>query len=766
MKKPPLNLGNIPPRLEFTPQWVAWRSDKTPINPKSGANAKANVPETWGTYREAVRYVNENGDDSSVIGIGFQFSSNDPFAGVDLDKCRDLETGKIEPRAWEIINRLDSYTEISPSGTGVHILVEAQVPPGGNKKGSVEMYSQGRYFTVTGDHLEGTPTTIQNRQTELEALHKEIFGQEKEEVSQKPDPPVTSDLTDSELIEKATQATNGEKFAKLWRGDWSDYPSQSEATAALLGILVFWAGPDLERIDRIFRISGLMRDKWDRPQSGSTWGAIEIENAIANANDFYSGSTPLETMTPTPVRDKKDAKKEKTKNKRLTLKDLQQGRFLHSAIDFQNGIMVLGFRVELPDGETGIAVITSNGKTINSFVNRQEVEIDGLIYMIKKGGVPPLLEDVWDLNNLKDFLKAPFIVRNLYQNILNTLRDFIDLPEPSYGLMAAWAVGTYFAHIFSAFPFLHFYGPKETGKSKSLEALRFLCFNAWKGRDISVAALGDTVDGMRGTMLIDQAENLPENLVGILADSYKKAGGRRRVMDMSNKRRTVLEFSTYGPKAFASTKDLDPDLKDRCIRVPMVRTKKPLPDLEGNEPIWATLRDALYRFLLTNFRRVEENYMAIPGDGTRITELWRPMLAVLQTLEVDEEEIETIRQVFTEGTQETRSEPTGWELALLEALKDRATASDGQRFVMSPQEIISAMEFEGDDKPGPKWIGDTLSRYRLYIDKKRVQDQRKKRTDYIFDSGRVLELCKRYLRETSANDVSLMSADNIINDLD
>jgi hypothetical protein len=81
-------------------------------------------------------------------------------------------------------------------------------------------------------------------------------------------------------------------------------------------------------------------------------------------------------------------------------------------------------------------------------------------------------------------------------------KTFLDLPEPAYGLMAAWTVGTYYAHLFTAFPCLHFHGPKESGKSKALEALSCACFNAWKGRDITAAALGDTADGQRGTLLL------------------------------------------------------------------------------------------------------------------------------------------------------------------------------------------------------------------------------------------------------------------------
>jgi hypothetical protein len=266
---------------------------------------------------------------------------------------------------------------------------------------------------------------------------------------------------------------------------------------------------------------------------------------------------------------------------------------------------------------------------------------------------------------------------------------------------------------------------------------------------------------MRGTMLIDQAESLPENLVGILADSYKKAGGRRRVVEITKKGRTVLEFSTYGPKGFASTKDLDSDLKDRCIRVPMVRTKKPLPDLEGGEPVWAELRDKLYRFALRTFKEVQANYLATPGDGTRITELWRPIRAVLQALKVSPEEIEIVRGVFLEGAQETRYEPTGWELTLLESLRDRAAMYEGQNFVMGSQEIIAAMEIEGDIKPTPKWVGNILSEYGLYVQKRRAQTEGKKRTEYIFDSGRVVELCSRYLRDNADTDVSPMSPDDI-----
>ena len=135
--------------------------------------------------------------------------------------------------------------------------------------------------------MEGTPTTIENRQAEIEALHREVF--------RKPPPKDTGphtdphlELSDRELIDRGHQARNGAKFARLWQGNATGYPSPSEATAALLEMLVFWCGDDPARVGRLFRQSGLMRKKWNRDQSGSTWGAIEIQKAIGRATEFYT----------------------------------------------------------------------------------------------------------------------------------------------------------------------------------------------------------------------------------------------------------------------------------------------------------------------------------------------------------------------------------------------------------------------------------------------------------------------------------------------
>jgi putative DNA primase/helicase len=276
----------IPQELKARRQWVVYRPDKTPVNPRTGGNAKAGDPGTWADFQTANQYFQTH-KNNGAAGVGYEFADSCPFAGIDLDKCRDPQTGVIEPWARTIIDRLASYTEISPSGRGVHILIRGKVPSGGNKKGKLEVYDRGRYFTMTGQHLEGTPTSIEDRQAELRALHKEIFGRER------PAPPPktlgpTPELTDSEIITRARAAQNGDKFDRLLKGDWAGYPTQSEADLALCSMLAFWT-QDPAQIDRIFQQSGLMRDKWERRQSGSTYGLKTIGRAISTTTETYQG---------------------------------------------------------------------------------------------------------------------------------------------------------------------------------------------------------------------------------------------------------------------------------------------------------------------------------------------------------------------------------------------------------------------------------------------------------------------------------------------
>lgn len=292
-----LNFESIPPELKALSQWVCHTSNKVPVNPENGHNAKADDPTTWGEFDQAVRHW-EAHRGNGIAGVGFEFSPGDPYTGVDLDECRDPETGKIEPGALEIVGRLNSYTEVSPSGTGLHIILKGSVPPGGNRKGRVEMYDSSRYFTVTGAHLEGTTTTIEARQAELEALHGEVFGKPKQASgrSVRAATDASVELSDDELIDRISKSKVGNKFNELRRGDMDylkyqyGYPSASEADLALASILAFWTGKDPGQMDRIFRRLGLMRPKWDEYRGQQTYGDQTIAKAIANTQKGLEGA--------------------------------------------------------------------------------------------------------------------------------------------------------------------------------------------------------------------------------------------------------------------------------------------------------------------------------------------------------------------------------------------------------------------------------------------------------------------------------------------
>jgi hypothetical protein len=276
-------------------QWVCWRTEerddkptKIPYAPLTGRCADSTNPRTWAGYGEAVAACQELGHD----GIGVVVTPEDDLCGVDLDQCLDAETGETECWAKDIIDELDSYTEKSPSGTGVHVLVRGKLPPGRNRKGRFEVYDRDRYFTVTGRHLPGTPKTIEPRQEQLERVVRRVFGDAESENGHSTNwsAPTPNDLTDDELVRKASSASNGERFARLWSGDTGGHGSHSEADLALCGMLAFWTGGDANRIDALFRRSGLYREKWER----AGYRDATISEALKGKTEFYS---PPKTVT-------------------------------------------------------------------------------------------------------------------------------------------------------------------------------------------------------------------------------------------------------------------------------------------------------------------------------------------------------------------------------------------------------------------------------------------------------------------------------------
>jgi DNA-binding transcriptional ArsR family regulator len=286
-----VSADSIPVELRTLPNWVCWRwamrdgkYTKPPVDPHTGGDGSSTNPATWTTFEHACEYRVK----AKLPGVGVVVRREDRITGVDLDKCLDPETGIIERWAHEIVNALDSYTEITPSGKGLRVYVRGNLPGRRRRKGQIELYDDQRYFTVTGEHLEGTPDTIEERQAELKALCERIFGSEQSQEKGNGQAGEPLEPDDEALIKRASAAANGAKFSRLWAGEWKgDYESQSNADLALCMMLAFWTERDASRIDRLFRQSGLFREKWDSRRADSTYGAWTVAEACRRQSDTY-----------------------------------------------------------------------------------------------------------------------------------------------------------------------------------------------------------------------------------------------------------------------------------------------------------------------------------------------------------------------------------------------------------------------------------------------------------------------------------------------
>jgi hypothetical protein len=294
---------NIPEELKDLRQWVNWKSiireegdkpTKPPYHP-NGKLAATNNSETW------CHFLPVKAAAKQFDGVGFVLTKDDPFVGLDFDNCRCLAFDGIDdeisgglnmvlPHVADHIRKLNSYTEVSPSGKGIRIFLKGNLPVDGKRKGTIEAYQSGRYVTITGHTVDGFPRTIEPRQMEVDAFFNAVFGTLEKPIEREKKTR-TETLTGDwkELLERAFKSKNGTEIQGLYSGDHTSYPSQSEADLALCSRLAFWFNGDAAAIDSALRASGLYRDKWNEKHSGDgrTYGEATIQKAISGCTSFY-----------------------------------------------------------------------------------------------------------------------------------------------------------------------------------------------------------------------------------------------------------------------------------------------------------------------------------------------------------------------------------------------------------------------------------------------------------------------------------------------
>lgn len=302
----------IPLELKQLSHWVGWKymqrpgedhKRKVPINAMDGQPAKSNNPVTWCDFDTACLGKERFGLD----GIGFMFSGDGIF-GIDIDHCYDPETRELDPAAAEIIETVQSYTELSPSGTGIHILCKGALPEGRKRRGAVEMYSTLRYFTVTGNQF-GLEYPFSDCTERVAVMHRKYLGEEETAAgAQRAALPMpagrgtNADMSVDAVLRRMFDSKHGQKLQDLYNGSWEQYGigdgSQSSADQAFCNTLAFWCRCDAALMDAIFRRSRLYRQKWDKRRGAKTYGQITIDRAIKDCRDIWEPQERVQRPAP------------------------------------------------------------------------------------------------------------------------------------------------------------------------------------------------------------------------------------------------------------------------------------------------------------------------------------------------------------------------------------------------------------------------------------------------------------------------------------
>ena len=297
-------LSNIPDELKQLNNWCVWKFEnrngkrtKIPFNAATGEFAKSNDKSTWSSYETA---VNAEG----VDGIGFFFEP--PYLGIDIDDIDDdlhrfKQGDKLDNIVSEFNEAFKSYTEVSPSGNGLHIIVKGKIPGSRRRKGNIEMYDSGRFFTMTGKNIGKYKDVTEVSEQVFKTIYEKYLPDNTVKY------PTTNNyqenihnLSEIDVINEIYNSKQAKLFDDLMKGNYEPYyTSHSEADMALANILAFWCAKDYSQMDSIFRQSNLYRDKWDEKRKNSTYGEQTLFKAINEANNIY---TPKQQTDDNPLR--------------------------------------------------------------------------------------------------------------------------------------------------------------------------------------------------------------------------------------------------------------------------------------------------------------------------------------------------------------------------------------------------------------------------------------------------------------------------------
>src|SRR5690625_566471 len=289
--------SKVPYELKELNRWCCYKivtrqgkETKMPVDAKTGNLAKSNDESTWSDFETAVNQAKTHD-----LGIGFFFK--EPYIGIDIDDVRnDINRYKEDDHENNIVSEfvdiLESYAEVSPSGNGIHIILKGELPKNGRRKGNVEIYTSGRFFTVTGNAIgDYIHVSDDSDYGKVKYLHNKYIASNdistiRGNINSQSE---GNHLSEDDIIRIAQNSKNGMRFNFFIDGGWEQfYDSQSEADLAFANDLAFWTARDFNKMDSIFRRSSLYREKWDEKRGESTYAEITLNKAIQSCVNVFN----------------------------------------------------------------------------------------------------------------------------------------------------------------------------------------------------------------------------------------------------------------------------------------------------------------------------------------------------------------------------------------------------------------------------------------------------------------------------------------------
>lgn len=468
----------------------------------------------------------------------------------------------------------------------------------------------------------------------------------------------------------------------------------------------------------------------------------------------------------------------KSKMKSINRTIRKDALILHPALDIQENVLVLGFEDKEynqheeksesfnryllaihEEGRISPRIVTTQG--VNHVNDGDKLYIFDAVRDEKKRHLVAI-NSRWSKKYF-DTLKTDIEKvdpSHIYKVILDNLKKYLELEkEEDYHIITSWCIGTYFFPIFKAYPYLHIKGMKGSGKTTALDFLKLTAHNSFKERS-TMPSFRDNVDSQRGVALIDQADKRfgtqsEDDMIDVMVDSYKASSGIMSKMTMVKKNHVRVEYNAYVPKAFASIKELNFDLKDRCIQIQFIKSLSNKNQLNSDDPIWASIRHSLYCLLINNFmniplflNEVEESIKNDERVVGRNAELWKPIETMMRFCKQPEEIVNNVRRVYIAKTNFTQDGVSPLEASLIEYI-DKHLEGKVSDWI-SVKDIVNQLILTEDDeweemklRSKGQLVGNLISRINLHSAKKHTKGG----NYYLFEKDKLLKIKRAYLNE-------------------